>query len=135
MSASPEPTNADRAERAESVILTYMAITGTDLEDALGDLLCDLMHWADAEDFWFDAAMERSRGHYQAECADEPKTAETSAVTHRLTHCALDLKSRSDQAEAVITLRNGELHGVLSCKRYQVRFVAVPVESQTGGAS
>jgi len=49
-----------------------MAETGTDLEDALADLLADLMHWADRNSHDFDAALERARWHYEAETAAEP---------------------------------------------------------------
>jgi hypothetical protein len=35
-------------------------ITGTDYDNALADLLCDLMHWSDRNDFDFSAALSRA---------------------------------------------------------------------------
>ena len=38
------PTNTARAQWADEAIRAYMSRTACDLEDCLGDLLCDLMH-------------------------------------------------------------------------------------------
>ena len=46
-------------------------MTGTDYEDALGDLLCDLMHWSDRSNFDFEAALSRARMHYEAETTED----------------------------------------------------------------
>jgi hypothetical protein len=67
----PEGKNADRAEWAGSALRHFQCTTGTDYEDALGDLLGDLMHWCDRNNFDFEAALERARGHYEAETTDE----------------------------------------------------------------
>lgn len=45
--ADPENMNDDRAAWAEAALNEFRRVTGTDDEDALGDLLCDLMHWCD----------------------------------------------------------------------------------------
>lgn len=66
-------TNADRAKWAEAALRHFQRATGADREDALGDLICDLMHWASANNFDFDAALHRARGHYEAE-VDEAAT-------------------------------------------------------------
>ena len=63
-------TNADRAELAAAALRHFQRTTGTDDEDALGELLCGLMHWASANNFNFDAALCRARGHYEAEFAE-----------------------------------------------------------------
>ena len=68
----PENMNDSRAEWAGAALSTFMKETGTDQEDALGDLLADLMHWADRNSYDFDAALERARGHYEAETVGEP---------------------------------------------------------------
>jgi hypothetical protein len=44
-----------------------MTRTARDLEDCLGDSLCDLMHWADTCVFDFAAAFDRTSDHYAAE--------------------------------------------------------------------
>ena len=61
------PSNLDRAAWADAAIRIFRDRTGCDHEDGLGDLLCDLMHWADASKFDFDAALDRARFHYAAE--------------------------------------------------------------------
>jgi len=63
----PEGMNGDRAEWAAAALRHFQCITGTDYEDSLGDLLGDLMHWADRNNFDFDAALARAQGHYAAE--------------------------------------------------------------------
>jgi hypothetical protein len=62
-----EPTNFTRAAWAAEALSVFLRRTGTDYEDALGDLLCDLMHWADEHNFDFDAALSRARDHHLAE--------------------------------------------------------------------
>ena len=61
------PTNTARAQWADEAIRAYMSRTACDLEDTLGDLLCDLMHWADKCEFDFTAALDRASDHYAAE--------------------------------------------------------------------
>jgi hypothetical protein len=68
----PEGMNDARAEWANEAIKTFMAKTGTDLEDSLGDLLCDLLHWSDRNNFDFDLALDRARGHYTEETGGMP---------------------------------------------------------------
>lgn len=50
-----------------------MDTTKTDKEDALKDLLCDLMHWADRNGFSFDAELLRGRAYYADETAPTGK--------------------------------------------------------------
>ena len=63
--------NFDRAAWADKAIAAFRDATGTDREDALGDLLADLMHWADRAGYGFNEALDRARGHYAAETAEE----------------------------------------------------------------
>ncbi len=67
----PDGKNDDRAAWAGSALTAFMQVTGTDLEDALGDLLADLMHWSDRNNYQFDAALDRARSHYDAETVGE----------------------------------------------------------------
>lgn len=64
------PTNAERAASADAAPLAYMSRTCCDCEDSLGDLLCDLMHWADKCDLDFVAALQQACCHYEAEQAE-----------------------------------------------------------------
>ena len=63
----PDNMNDDRAEWAASALRQFQCVTGTDYEDALRDLLGDLMHWCDRNDFDFELALNRARGHYEAQ--------------------------------------------------------------------
>jgi hypothetical protein len=67
----PDNMNDSRAEWAGATLSTFMRETGTDQEDALVDLLADLLHWADRNRHDFDLALERAREHYEAETAGE----------------------------------------------------------------
>jgi len=70
----PDGKNDDRAAWAGSAVGAFVQVTGTDQEDALGDLLADLMHWSDRNNYDFGAALDRARWHYEAETAEEPPT-------------------------------------------------------------
>ena len=67
--ADPDGQNNDRALWADHALRAFMAETGTDYEDALCDLLCDLMHLSDRTPFDFEAALQHARDHYLAETA------------------------------------------------------------------
>lgn len=66
-----EPTNASRRERARAALRTYAEVRADQLEpeEALSDLLADLMHYCDAADsacdFW--EAVDRASLNYDAE--------------------------------------------------------------------
>jgi hypothetical protein len=63
----PENMNDDRAEWAASSLRHFQCITGADFEDALSDLLGDLMHWCDRNASDFEKELSRARAHYEAE--------------------------------------------------------------------
>jgi hypothetical protein len=70
----PEGMNNDRAEWAGAALRQFRSVTGTDFEDALSDLLGDLMHWADRNGVTFDDQLSCARMHYEAEtAADDPE--------------------------------------------------------------
>ena len=64
-----DPTNRDRASWAANALDTFQSETGADAEDAVSDLLCDLMHLCDTNrtQETFTVALYRARGHYDAE--------------------------------------------------------------------
>jgi hypothetical protein len=68
----PEKMNRRHAECADTALRHYQSVTGADREAALGDLLADLMHWSDRNNFDFDLALSRAQGHYQAETSAPP---------------------------------------------------------------
>jgi len=65
----PEGMNERRTAWAGLALAAFITATGTDEEDALGDLLTNLMHWADRNNYDFEAALFRAQGHYEAETA------------------------------------------------------------------
>ena len=70
--ADPEKMNDKRAKWAGAALDEFARETGCDQEDKLGDLLADLEHWADRNDYDFDAASFRGHGHYLAETGRDP---------------------------------------------------------------
>ncbi|WP_226584351.1 hypothetical protein [Acuticoccus sediminis] len=91
-------TNLTRACWAEVAIRAFREQTGTDFEDALGDLLCDLMHWADARQFDFALALALAEFHYGAEIAEEAEPFTERAVAPCVERAGTD--SRSAEAGA-----------------------------------
>jgi hypothetical protein len=71
-----EVDNNKRAGWAEGALQHFAEETRTDQCDLLKDLLCDLMHWADATGADFDAALRTARGHYDAELEELGKATE-----------------------------------------------------------
>jgi len=63
--------NGKRAEWAASCIRHFQCHTGTDWEDAVSDLLCDLRHFCDREGFDFSYESARAQMHYGAETQGE----------------------------------------------------------------
>ena len=69
----PEGMNDDRSSWAQTAIDAFMAETGVDEEDAIGDLVADLMHWCDRNGYSFPAELNRGRWHYDEETNGEGK--------------------------------------------------------------
>lgn len=67
----PDGQNDNRATWADQAVRAFRYTTGTDREDALSDLLCDLMHLCDRDAKLgdFESQLRRARGHYAAETA------------------------------------------------------------------
>ena len=63
----PRFWNGERAGWARTAVDAFVADTGTDEEDALCDLLCNLMHLADFEGWDFSSEYGRALLHYEAE--------------------------------------------------------------------
>lgn len=68
----PDNMNKDRAEWAGHAVEQFQRLTGCDGDDAFGDLLCDLMHYADARGIEWHRALAIARGSYKAETYVEP---------------------------------------------------------------
>jgi hypothetical protein len=108
-------TTLDCANWADKAILAFREQTGCDLEDSLGDLLGDLMHWADARDFDFDAALDRARHHYAKERDEEKADRLPEAVRDRIdafeeqtqaARAVIDSREQGNLAAAVNGLEN-----------------------------
>lgn len=81
----PERMNGSRAKFADYAIAHFIDFTEVDREDALGDLLCNLMHLCDrdAELGGFDAQLERARRGYLLETTPDavPVKPDDNALT------------------------------------------------------
>jgi hypothetical protein len=88
--------NPDRSSWADKAISAFRDATGTDREDALTDLLADLMHWADRAGYGFREALDRARSHYEAETTGDGIGAPTlQSVEDQIRH----LKAREKFTE------------------------------------
>lgn len=66
----PDGQNGDRAMWAENALEYFQGETGTDSEDAICDLICDLMHLCDRkpEEYGtWERGLKRGAGHYHEE--------------------------------------------------------------------
>jgi hypothetical protein len=91
----PEKQNDDRATWAKSAVCTFQTETRAEDESAVADLLCDLMHLADRENWQFDVELERARTHYEAETT--PDASDLLAAAKLV----IERWSSGDLAEAV----------------------------------
>jgi hypothetical protein len=72
--ADPDGQNKSRAEWAKYALVAFQSQTGTDNEDAVKDLLCDLMHYCQQTDGEnFEASLDAARRHYLAETTPEKR--------------------------------------------------------------
>lgn len=63
--------NRTRARRAQYSLDAYKTACPTDDDDALCDLLTDLMHYADMTNTGFEEELDRAQMHYNAELREE----------------------------------------------------------------
>lgn len=66
----PDGENENRATWARDAIDRFIDRTGTDKEDALCDLLCDLQHYADQYGYDFARELRRACDHFVAETTE-----------------------------------------------------------------
>ena len=96
----PEGKNENRAALAMTALSAFQRETGTDDQDAVADLLCDIMHLCDRKCWDFDADLERARRHYAAET-----TLDTSDLL-AAARLFIERWSSGDLAEAVRHLQS-----------------------------
>lgn len=72
-----EYSNKDRRTKAQAALETYAdhsynaGMDGEEPATILGDLLCDLRHWARAQGVSFAKMVKRSKGTFEEELAEE----------------------------------------------------------------
>lgn len=72
-----EPNNADRAAWAENALEVFTVgryprnLDRDDLETAVGDLIADLLHYANWKGFETDEILRSATFHFEAELAEE----------------------------------------------------------------
>lgn len=67
----PDRCNGNRARWAEVALKEFQRQTGAELEDALSDLLTNLMHWCDRSGQDFHLELARAGVHYDEETLEE----------------------------------------------------------------
>lgn len=70
----PDGINDERSLWAGKALDTFQELTGSDDDTALGDLLCDLMHFADRHPTThqaFHKALSNAQSNYAAETSKE----------------------------------------------------------------
>ena len=67
----PDPNNDDRANWAEAALRAFQAVTKTDDEDAVSDLIGDLLHLAARQGLDPQLMLDRAQANYEAECEEE----------------------------------------------------------------
>lgn len=81
--ADPEGRNDERASWAGVAIAAFRDLTNCDQEDAVSDLMANIMHFCDRNGMSFSAELQRARMHYEAETYEAPSH-EPSAVSPEL---------------------------------------------------
>jgi hypothetical protein len=126
-------TNLDRANWADKAVLAFRGETHCDHEESLGDLLCDLMHWADARNFDFDAALDTARMHYQAECEDENSP---DCLPEPVQNLIDALERQTEAARAVIeSWEQGDLAGAVHGLEMSLGEALAALAKAKGGAA
>lgn len=65
------PTNDDRADWAEMALKTFRAHTGAEDEEAIADLVCDLLHLAARRGQDVDTVLFRAKYNFDAEIEEK----------------------------------------------------------------
>ena len=78
----PERLNSSPALWAAVALEEFRRQTGADLEDAVSDLLADLMHWCDRFGQEFQNEFRRAMNHYSEETATDPQR--TALLKHEI---------------------------------------------------
>src|SRR5437899_1568179 len=109
MTASIEPTNADRARWAKNALAVFTAETYSgdepdtmnpdDLEAAISDLICDLFHLASKKGMDAQEINNRAITHYGVEFAKEWQTVRIPARPPLL-NALFDIKRLAEKCEA-----------------------------------
>ena len=126
-------TNLDRANCADKAILAFREQTACEHEESLGDLLCDLMHWAILRHFDFDAALDRARLHYEEECEEENSTDHLPQAVQNLIEA---LERQTEAARAVIdSWEKGDLAGAVHGLEMSLDDSLAAIAKAKGGAA
>ena len=71
MPEDPAVDTERRADRGRELLDRYMALTGTDEDAALGDLLADLRHLADRDNYDYELADARAERYHAEETGQQ----------------------------------------------------------------
>lgn len=76
-----ENMNQLRASWAAQSLTRFREVTGTDAEDAVADLIANLMHYCDYNRIRFSYELNRARGMYHDETRELPETGTATPIT------------------------------------------------------
>jgi hypothetical protein len=129
------PTNLDRAGWAAAALRHFQSTTGVDDDNALPDLLCDLVHWADREGFNFEDALDTARMHHEAECAEEEANDQQAKLPQPVQNLIAALERQSQIASVIIDCWDcGDLAGVVRDIKESLTLALKTIADVKGGA-
>jgi hypothetical protein len=108
-----EGMNDNRAVLAGKALDAFIASSGADEEDAVGDLLVDLMHWCDRNNYDFDLAFDRALSQYEAETA----TKQAAPEGKHTSQLQAQRNAPLDALQAVLPYAERELESLDECQR------------------
>jgi hypothetical protein len=127
------PTNLERAEWAQATLRSFQSATGADYQDALPDLLCDLLHRSDRDDVNFEKALKTARMHYEAECEEENST---GCLPESVRDLIEALEHQTEAAQAVVdSWERGDLAGAVNGLEHSLDGAVAALAKVKGGAA
>ena len=104
----PEDKNDHRAAWAMTALSAFQHETGADEQDAVADLLCDIIHLSDRKGWDFDADLERALAHYAAETTTDATDLLAAARFVIERWSSGDLAEAVRHLEAAVNVATGE---------------------------
>lgn len=129
-------TNLNRAESAQAALSHFQSTTGTEHDNALPDLLCDLLHWSNRENVNFDKALDTARMHYEAERAEQDANDQQETLSQPVQDLIDALEHQTEAARLVIdSWEHGDLAGAVHGLEMSLDDSLAAIAKVKGGAA